>query len=70
MFYFDKIRRLIRATCDLNHHSLSTEVLNTLFWQQWKDAYMTWRLEDYEGVGAISLDQSEVWMPDIMLYNT
>ena len=31
---------------------------------------MTWRLEDYEGVGAISLDQSEVWMPDIMLYNT
>ncbi len=31
---------------------------------------MMWKLEDYEGVSSISLDPKEVWMPDIMLYNT
>uniref|UniRef100_A0A667YSV8 Cholinergic receptor, nicotinic, alpha 10a n=1 Tax=Myripristis murdjan TaxID=586833 RepID=A0A667YSV8_9TELE len=48
------------------------QILTTYLWirQVWTDAYLTWRPEDYDGLGTIRIPSSYVWRPDIVLYNS
>ncbi|KAM4620413.1 neuronal acetylcholine receptor subunit alpha-10 [Polymixia lowei] len=48
------------------------QILTTYLWirQVWTDAYLTWRMEDYDGLDTIRIPSSYVWRPDIVLYNS
>uniref|UniRef100_A0A670HL04 Cholinergic receptor nicotinic alpha 1 subunit n=1 Tax=Podarcis muralis TaxID=64176 RepID=A0A670HL04_PODMU len=37
--------------------------------QQWKDVNLKWKPEDYGGVKQIRIASSELWRPDLVLYN-
>ncbi|XP_060136983.1 acetylcholine receptor subunit alpha isoform X2 [Zootoca vivipara] len=37
--------------------------------QQWKDVNLKWKPEDYGGVKQIRITSSELWRPDLVLYN-
>ncbi|XP_067934083.1 acetylcholine receptor subunit alpha-like [Watersipora subatra] len=37
--------------------------------QSWKDEYLSWDPEDYEGIKRMYLPCFKVWLPDIVLYN-
>ena len=37
--------------------------------QEWTNHLIYWKPEDYGGVKDISLDASEIWQPDMVLYN-
>jgi len=46
--------------------------LNTLVWKKmsWIDPNLRWNPVDYEGVTTVSLPSSQIWTPDIILFNT
>uniref|UniRef100_UPI003AB03C8F neuronal acetylcholine receptor subunit alpha-10-like n=1 Tax=Centroberyx gerrardi TaxID=166262 RepID=UPI003AB03C8F len=48
------------------------QILTTYLWirQVWKDAYLSWRTEEYDGLDTIRIPSSYVWRPDIVLYNS
>ncbi|AWO99643.1 putative neuronal acetylcholine receptor subunit alpha-10-like [Scophthalmus maximus] len=48
------------------------QILTTYLWirQVWRDAYLTWEKEDYDGLDTIRIPSSYVWRPDIVLYNS
>nr|XP_020443004.1 neuronal acetylcholine receptor subunit alpha-9-like isoform X2 [Monopterus albus] len=48
------------------------QILTTYLWvrQVWMDAYLSWKKEDYDGLGTIRIPSSYVWRPDIVLYNS
>ena len=53
------------------HHELTFVYI---YWfvsfQQWTDEYLTWDPRDFGNVSLVKLHQSDIWTPDIMLYNT
>ncbi|KAK2144516.1 hypothetical protein LSH36_749g01013 [Paralvinella palmiformis] len=38
--------------------------------QQWRDEYLTWLPDQYDGIEAIRIEPNLIWIPDITLYNT
>ena len=46
-------------------------VMSVDAWVQmaWKDAFMTWNPDDYDGLDLMHFGGDELWKPDIMLYN-
>ena len=62
----------------LNKNANSTETLSIMtpltfdcvMLKKWHDEYLLWNPGDYGGVMAVRLDAQDVWLPDIMLYNT
>ncbi|XP_048852519.1 neuronal acetylcholine receptor subunit alpha-7 isoform X1 [Brienomyrus brachyistius] len=48
------------------------QVLVTNAWLQlsWTDVYLTWNPDDYPGVQNLRFPSSQVWVPDILLYNS
>lgn len=55
----------------LFHQDERNQILTTYLWirQVWRDAYLTWEKEDYDGLDTIRIPSSYVWRPDIVLYN-
>ncbi|KAF3693882.1 Neuronal acetylcholine receptor subunit alpha-9-II [Channa argus] len=47
------------------------QVLIAYLWirQTWHDAYLKWNKEDYDGLEVIHIPSSQVWRPDLVLYN-
>ncbi|XP_030622410.1 neuronal acetylcholine receptor subunit alpha-9-II [Chanos chanos] len=47
------------------------QVLIAYLWirQTWRDAYLQWDKEEYDGLEVIRIPSSLVWRPDIVLYN-
>lgn len=43
-------------------------VLCVLF-QQWKDVNLQWNPEDYGGIKKIRVPSTDIWRPDLVLYN-
>jgi len=37
--------------------------------QQWKDILLAWKPENYGGVDTVRVPPSQIWTPDIVLYN-
>lgn len=37
--------------------------------QSWKDPYLSWNPKDYGGLGTVRLPASDVFTPDIVLFN-
>ena len=37
--------------------------------QEWTNHLINWKPVDYGGVEHISLDASQIWQPDMVLYN-
>lgn len=37
--------------------------------QYWKDFYLQWNMSDYPGVTNVRFPDSQIWRPDILLYN-
>ena len=37
--------------------------------QEWNNHLINWKPVDYGGVEQISLDASQIWQPDMVLYN-
>ncbi|XP_062332537.1 neuronal acetylcholine receptor subunit alpha-7-like isoform X1 [Osmerus eperlanus] len=48
------------------------QVLMTNAWLQlyWTDAYLSWNPEQYPGVQNLRFPSSQIWTPDILLYNS
>uniref|UniRef100_A0AAY4AJS3 Neuronal acetylcholine receptor subunit alpha-7 n=1 Tax=Denticeps clupeoides TaxID=299321 RepID=A0AAY4AJS3_9TELE len=48
------------------------QVLITNAWLQlaWVDVYLTWNPENYPGVQNLRFPSNQVWVPDILLYNS
>ncbi|CAL8329938.1 unnamed protein product [Lota lota] len=48
------------------------QVMITNAWLQlhWTDVYLMWNPENYPGVQTIRFPSSQVWVPDILLYNS
>lgn len=36
----------------------------------WKDEFLTWEPNDFNGVTSLNIDPNEIWTPDIELYNS
>ncbi|CAG2116582.1 unnamed protein product, partial [Medioppia subpectinata] len=52
---------------DINSQILTTE---GWFYMTWFDEHLTWKREDYGGIGTIRVKQDEVYIPDIFLLNS
>ena len=49
-----------------------TDVLSIallVFSQQWKDVNLQWNPEDYGGIKKIRVPSTDIWRPDLVLYN-
>ncbi|XP_034535010.1 neuronal acetylcholine receptor subunit alpha-7-like, partial [Notolabrus celidotus] len=48
------------------------QVLTTNIWLQlyWTDYYLQWNVSDYPGVTNVRFPDSQIWRPDILLYNS
>ncbi|XP_076863207.1 neuronal acetylcholine receptor subunit alpha-7 [Brachyhypopomus gauderio] len=48
------------------------QVLTTNIWLQlyWVDYYLQWNVSDYPGVNNVRFPDSQIWKPDILLYNS
>ncbi|XP_053741537.1 neuronal acetylcholine receptor subunit alpha-7 [Synchiropus splendidus] len=48
------------------------QVLTTNIWLQlyWKDYYLQWNTTEYPGVSHVRFPDSQIWRPDILLYNS
>ncbi|XP_063764628.1 neuronal acetylcholine receptor subunit alpha-7 [Eleginops maclovinus] len=48
------------------------QVLTTNIWLQlyWTDFYLQWNVSDYPGVTNVRFPDSQIWRPDILLYNS
>uniref|UniRef100_A0A672FYM1 Neuronal acetylcholine receptor subunit alpha-7 n=2 Tax=Salarias fasciatus TaxID=181472 RepID=A0A672FYM1_SALFA len=48
------------------------QVLTTNIWLQlyWTDFYLQWNTSDYPGVSNVRFPDSQIWRPDILLYNS
>uniref|UniRef100_A0A1A7X2X5 Cholinergic receptor, nicotinic, alpha 10 n=2 Tax=Nothobranchiidae TaxID=405002 RepID=A0A1A7X2X5_9TELE len=48
------------------------QILTAYLWirQVWFDAHLKWNKEDYDGLDTIRIPGSNVWRPDIVLYNS
>uniref|UniRef100_A0A6Q2ZME7 Neuronal acetylcholine receptor subunit alpha-7 n=1 Tax=Esox lucius TaxID=8010 RepID=A0A6Q2ZME7_ESOLU len=48
------------------------QVLTTNIWLQlyWNDYYLQWNQSDYPGVTKVRFPDSQIWKPDILLYNS
>lgn len=64
-----KIQILHDSTC------LETGVINTHIVfslsdvQQWKDVNLQWNPDDYGGIKKIRIPSTDIWKPDLVLYN-
>ncbi|XP_038073441.1 neuronal acetylcholine receptor subunit alpha-10-like [Patiria miniata] len=47
------------------------QILTTNVWlrQHWTDASLRWNPEDFDGITKITLPSTDIWKPDIVLYN-
>ena len=59
-----EITQLIKI---LNHEQML--VLNVWVNQQWKNELMKWNSSEWGGVTHLFVEPTDVWIPDIMLYN-
>ena len=49
---------------------LSTNIYSfLLYFQYWHDEQLKWNSSEYGGISAIQLEMSQIWHPDITLYN-
>ncbi|XP_032221046.1 acetylcholine receptor subunit alpha-like [Nematostella vectensis] len=48
------------------------QMITTNVWvrQMWKNELLTWDPSKYKGITRVRLDASQVWIPDIVLYNS
>ena len=37
--------------------------------QEWNDYQMIWNPDEYDGIKTFNIRPSEIWVPDIVLYN-
>lgn len=37
--------------------------------QQWKDVNLLWNPDDYGGIKKIRIPSTDIWKPDLVLYN-
>ncbi|KAK3532820.1 hypothetical protein QTP86_032105 [Hemibagrus guttatus] len=56
----------------LEERTRKTQVLITNAWLQldWTDVYLSWNPENYPGVNNLRFPSSQIWTPDILLYNS
>ena len=66
-FISNFIRKFI-ITYQFSHTLTTTEHLN-YFVQVWFDYKLKWDPADYGGIMSIRLPSSDIWTPDILLYN-
>ncbi|XP_033627222.1 neuronal acetylcholine receptor subunit alpha-4-like [Asterias rubens] len=47
------------------------QIMTTSVWvrHKWVDRYLTWDPEDYDGITSLHIPSSQIWRPDILLYN-
>ena len=65
---------IVFITCFNNGcHDLSTFNCSVcpcgFFFQQWKDVNLQWNPEDYGGIRKIRVPSTDIWRPDLVLYN-
>ncbi|XP_076314679.1 neuronal acetylcholine receptor subunit alpha-3-like isoform X3 [Tachypleus tridentatus] len=66
----------LRITFDLSLHQVidvdeRRHILTTSCWitQKWTDYYLRWNVSDFNGIPVVRIPASQVWRPDISLYN-
>ncbi len=48
-----------------------TKMLVTSMWTRyiWRDMYMVWNPEEFNGIRSVRIESQHVWLPDVVLYN-
>ncbi|XP_078345193.1 neuronal acetylcholine receptor subunit alpha-10-like isoform X2 [Oculina patagonica] len=66
----------VNVTLDITFHGViemdeKFQILTSSVWvrQEWTNQLIKWNPADYGGVKHIALDSSQIWQPDIVLYN-
>jgi hypothetical protein len=54
-----------------SNNLLYLQILTSQAWLKiiWNDPRLAWDPEEWDGINEISLDASQLWIPDIVLYN-
>lgn len=42
---------------------------NHFFFQNWTDVHLRWNVTEFHGVKKINIPATEIWTPDLRLYN-
>uniref|UniRef100_A0A3B4T2C1 Neuronal acetylcholine receptor subunit alpha-7 n=1 Tax=Seriola dumerili TaxID=41447 RepID=A0A3B4T2C1_SERDU len=48
----------------------SNTMLKNIWLEYWTDFYLQWNMSDYPGVSNVRFPDSQIWRPDILLYNS
>uniref|UniRef100_A0AAV2KZV9 Neuronal acetylcholine receptor subunit alpha-7-like n=1 Tax=Knipowitschia caucasica TaxID=637954 RepID=A0AAV2KZV9_KNICA len=59
---------ILLLTCDL--HLLLVTFTAAPRLKYWTDFYLQWNVSDYPGVSNVRFPDSQIWRPDILLYNS
>jgi len=59
------------ALVRLNYYDREREIAEVSLWERytWNDAFLTWNPDDFGGINHIRIPMTEVYTPDIVLYN-
>ena len=59
-------------TVDLLDFEIETQSLSIVLWgcMVWYDPRLSWNEEDFDGIRTIEFDPTEIWIPDLTLYNS
>ncbi|XP_068714587.1 neuronal acetylcholine receptor subunit alpha-10-like [Montipora foliosa] len=66
----------VNVTLDITFHGVidmdeKHQILSSSVWvrQEWTNQLVTWNPADYGGLKHITIDSSQIWQPDVVLYN-
>ena len=52
------------------HPCHNMALMTVRYLQMWTDEYLRWNPDDFGGVTVVRLEANQIWIPDIMLFNT
>ena len=55
--------------CILQNEKEESVVVSVYLRQYWKDAKMVWEPSDFGNITSTKLPPSNIWLPDVVLYN-
>ena len=67
MSFFCSVDIVCRLCSKLKRYAVILR--NRFFFQKWKNPFLSWKPENYNGMKVINVDPKLVWKPDLVLYN-
>lgn len=67
----DERNQIMTTNVWLEHvkEKIRIDLFFTIFVQEWSDYKLTWIPSQYGGIDVVEIPSSDIWVPDIVLYN-